>query len=171
MLMKIATIILLAASVCSIFAGPDEPLAEAAQNEFGGSGAYGCSDTVAKAAALGVNYKSLVDATLGQNKKLQSIAFGLFAWLSENAGFDAASSQGHAAVTGLLLRKLGDAHFSALSALQPEKVRKALARDICYDLGMLDNFNDERKEARAAYPETIKTLAIEQWLQTYDKQP
>ena len=82
-------------------------LAEAAETEFGDS-LYGCADTIAVAESAGVDYCAVVERCLARDREAMGILFSL----SKDAHLDAASSQGHAAVLGSLLRKLGDRFFS-----------------------------------------------------------
>jgi hypothetical protein len=104
----------------------------AAENEFG-SGVSSCPDTIAIAADCGVDYEATVEMALKRDSALARLF-----WLSAYGGFDAASSQGHAAVIGELLRQIGDHRFGRVLTRQCASVREAVWRYIEYDYGCND---------------------------------
>ena len=127
----ILSVMLLAAVGCSAERqSGSHVLAEAAQREFG-TASYACADTVAVAKTAGVDYEPVVDRCLAGDRRAMHVLFRL----SRDAGFDAASGQGHAAVLGSLLRRLGDAFFSGCLSKEPAEVQRAVRDDIVYDFG------------------------------------
>lgn len=125
-------------------------LMEASSTEFG-SGAYLCEDTVAVAKAAGHDYENLVARSLARDKQALHTLF----WLTAHAGFDAASSEGNAAVLGVLLKRLGDQHFSECLKEEPQDIREAVRSALDYDMG----FEDESIEYRAFRTEFPLTYA------------
>jgi len=105
-------------------------LRAASETEFGSAG-YACVDTVAVAAQAGIDYGSVLEGCLRRRERSMHTLF----WLSEHGGFDAASSQGHATVLGMLLRRLGDDFFGGCLADEPEEVRSAVHSYLLYDFG------------------------------------
>jgi hypothetical protein len=118
-------------------------VAAASAREFG-SAAYGCQDTIAVAARVGVDYKKVVDLCLARDKRGMHLLF----WLTANAGFDAASAEGHATVLGEVLRRVGDAFFAKCLRAEKPGVGKAVREMLLYDVGY------ERRELRK-YPKTF----------------
>lgn len=123
--------------ICGLLVGCGAPsrsgrsvLSEASDIEFGGSGGL-CPDTVAIAGNSKIDYEKLLDGCIARQPESMSTFF----WLSKHAGFDGASSEGHAAVTGVLLRELGDAFFGECLAREDLSVRDAVREDLLYDLG------------------------------------
>ncbi len=140
--------------------GAPKILAEAAHSEFG-SGAYGCADTIAVAKAAGVDYPAVVDRCLAKDQEAMGVLFDL----SKNAGFDAASAQGHAAVLGSLLRRLGDTFFSLCLNAQNPPVRECVRDDLLYDLGVtgggVKSISDLKKEFPRTFPPSYSKEGFE----------
>jgi len=105
-------------------------LAEASRIEFGSPG-YLCADTLAAAKQHQVDYEQVVNGCLSRNRQ----SLRTFFWLSKNAGFDGAAAEGHAAVSGILLRSLGDQFFGECLAGEPVPIRNAVRDHLLYDLG------------------------------------
>jgi hypothetical protein len=105
-------------------------LSSAAQTEFG-SPAGTCEETIAAAAAVGVDYRKVVALCLARDRR----GMHLLLWLTSNARLDAASAEGHAAVLGEVLRSVGDEFFSRCLQAEPATVRKAVRDELFYDLG------------------------------------
>ncbi len=105
-----------------------EMMAAAAETEFGGGL---CVETVVVARQAGYDYEKIVAGCLAGRVDAMRSLF----WLSKHAGFDAASGQGNAAVSGMLLRKLGDAFYGKCLAAQGPAVRASVRMDLLYDLG------------------------------------
>jgi hypothetical protein len=61
-------------------------------------------DVTAAANAVAIDYVKLVSIADAGDLK----AFGLLVWLTENAGFDGASSEAHAEILWRLIQRLGD---------------------------------------------------------------
>jgi hypothetical protein len=142
--MDVTRLILMSARMCSfvivfsIIAGcssqsqpADALIARASNSEFG-NGAYGCADTISVAAQAGVDYKCAVDGAARGNLRSLHTLF----WLSANAGFDAASSEGNAAVLGNVLRYVGDGTFGPALTREPPATRQAVQDDLRYDFGV-----------------------------------
>jgi hypothetical protein len=129
--------------------GARDVLAEASEAEFGAVGGL-CPDTVAIASNSAVDYEDVVNGCLARHEESMHALF----WLSEHAGFDAASAQGHAAVCGVLLRKLGDGFFGERLAQEPRSVQDAVRDDLLYDLGY-GNTDVTLTEIRRRYPKTF----------------
>ena len=125
-------------------------LAEAAESEFG-AGAYGCADTIAVAKSAGVDYRAIVDRCLAKDKE----AMGVLFQLSKDAGFDAASGQGHAAVLGTLLRELGDRFFSECLSAQSSQVQELVRDDLLYDLGVTGGGVKSIADLKSDFPRTF----------------
>lgn len=130
-------------------------VADAAEREFGDA-AYGCEDTIAVAKKAGVDYVPTVDRCLNRDEQAMHALF----WLTRHAGFDAASSQGHAAVLGSLLRQLGDRFFGACLAREPPDVQDAVRDDIAYDFGLdppeIDSVPTLMKDFPRTFPATYE---------------
>ena len=134
-----------------------EVLSEASGSEFGSSG-YLCADTVAIADTHGVDYEQVVNGCLARDRK----SMHTFFWLSKHAGFDAASSQGHATVSGILLRELGDDFLGRRLSEERLSVQKAVRDDLLYDLGYRDT-PVTLKEIKQTYPKTLPAEWIPGW--------
>lgn len=87
-------------------------------------------DTVAVAKAAGYDYESLATRALAKDRQALHILFRLTA----HAGFDGASSEGNAGVLGMLLKRLGDQHFSECLREESQDIRKAVWDNIEYDM-------------------------------------
>jgi hypothetical protein len=105
-------------------------IARASTSEFG-VGTYGCADTIEAAAKAGVDYERAVDGAMQRKEKSLHTLF----WLTSNAGFDGAESEGHAAVLGTVLRYVGDGTFGAALSAEPVSTREAVQDDLRYDFG------------------------------------
>jgi len=116
----------------------DELIARASVSEFGDA-TYGCSDTIYVAAKAGVDYKRAVDRTMRRDAKSLHTLF----WLTLHAGFDAASSEGNAAVLGNLLRYVGDETFGQALSSEPESARIAVLDMIRYDFGIGEDLKEQ----------------------------
>lgn len=128
-------------------------LIHASNTEFGSAG-YACDDTVEVARLAGVDYNAVVEGCLQRNPRDLHTLF----WLTANAGFDAASSQGHAAVLGFLLRHVGDGFFGPLLAREDPAVRTAVLNGLYYDFG-----EDATERLMAAwYPVTFGPPAVQE---------
>lgn len=122
-------------------------LAEAGRNEFGGGL---CSDTVVVAARSKIDYEQIILGCLARNHKSMHIFF----WLSKNAGFDAASSEGHDAVTGVLLRELGDRFFGECLAKEEADIQNRVRDDLLFDLGY-GNTDITLEDIKKQFPKTF----------------
>ena len=109
----------------------DRLIANAAASDFGDS-RYGCADTIQVAARKGVDYRRVVDGAMRRDAGSLREIF----WLTAHAGFDAASSEGNAAVLGNLLRYLGDGTFGSALSTEPIETRKAVQDELRYDFGL-----------------------------------
>lgn len=127
---------------------------DAAEREFG-SGAYGCADTIAVARKAGVDYVKTVDAARRGDRQ----ALGVLFRLTVGAGLDAASSQGHAAVLGGLLRELGDRFYAECLAGEREEIRRAVAADLSYDMDEVD-VPEDQLEWRRKHPRTSSVCPV-----------
>ena len=114
------------------------------------AGVGGYSDTVAVARQAGHNYQNVVEGCVAK----QAESMHTFFWLSKHAGFDAASSEGHAALTGDLLRHLGDKFFGECLAREDESVQNQVRDDLLYDLGY-GNTDITLVEIKKQYPKTF----------------
>ena len=124
-------------------AGPQGETAEAllghvSEVEFGSAG-YACEDTVAVARTAGVDYQAALDSCLRRDRNALHTLFRL----TVDAGFDAASSQGHAAVLGHLLRRLGDDFFGNALAAEPPATRQAVRDALHYDFGVGEGVKED----------------------------
>ena len=128
-------------------------IAEAAENEFG-AGSYSCAETIAVAKSAGIDYRATVDRCLAKDKDAMAVLFKL----SKDAGFDAASAQGHAAVMGSLLRTLGDRFFSQCLSSESSQVQDSVRDYLLYDLGVTGGggkpISDLKKEFPRTFPKT-----------------
>ena len=140
---------LLAAGCGKLARNSQTVLERAAESEFG-SAAYGCIDTVEVARKAGVDYKKTVDGCLARDRK----SMHTFFWLSTHAGLDAASAQGHWAVSGVLLRTLGDRFFGECLARQPPAIQNAVRDGLLYDLGY-GNTDITLEQIKRKYPKTF----------------
>ncbi len=131
----------------------DELLTRASTSEFG-DGAYRCSDTIKVAAKAGVDYKDVVDRTMRRDASALHTLF----WLTADAGFDAASSEGHAAVLGNVLRYVGDDTFGTALNTESEPTRKTVLDALRYDFGVEANILTEELLAQW-YPLTFARSA------------
>jgi len=143
-------VVTLLAANCGTPAGDSQRVLErAAESEFGSS-AYGCIDTVEVAQEAGVDYRKTVDGCLARDRK----SMHTFFWLTRHAGFDAASSQGHAAVTGVLFRTLGDRFFGQCLFKETPSIQNAVRDHLLYDLGYGDT-DTTLAEVKRKYPRTF----------------
>lgn len=124
-------------------------LAEASGTEFGAPGLL-CSDTVAVASLHNVDYEQVINGCLSRDRE----SMHTFFWLSNHAGFDAASAQGHATVSGVLLRNLGDKFFGECLAKELSPIQGAVRDDLLYDLGYRDG-HITLAEIKRKYPRTF----------------
>ena len=121
-----------------------------------GEGVYGCSDTIAVAGASGVDYQHVVDRAMRRDEKALRSLF----WLTSHAGFDAASSEGHAAVLGNILRSIGDGSFGVVLSTESESTREAVLDGLRYDFGVESGaLTDELLSAW--YPRTFTSRAAD----------
>ena len=121
--------------------------AEAGEKEFGGGMPV---DTIEVARAAGYDYAKIVDGCLQRDRQAMHTFFSL----DGAAHFDAASAQGHATVSGILLRRLGDPFFGECLAAEPPAVREAMQQHILYDLGW-GNTDETLAQLRQRYPRTL----------------
>ena len=138
-------------------------LAEASETEFGEAG-FLCDDTVAVAKNSGVDYERLIDRCLARDKESMHTFFRL----SKHAGFDAASGQGHAAVTGVLLRKLGDRFFGDCLSRESAAIQDSVREDLLYDLGY-GNTDISLGRIGQKYPATFPRKWIDNKLIKYER--
>jgi hypothetical protein len=129
-------------------------LAEAAQSEFGSS-SYGCADTIAVAKSAGVHYEDVVGKCLSKDKGAMHALFRL----SKDAGLDAASSEGHAAVLGVIFRKVGDSFFAECLAAEETVVQVRVCADLAYDAGY-DPPSDPIPDLRREFPKTFPSSYV-----------
>jgi hypothetical protein len=132
--------------------GPAHPssrqlLAEASTTEFGDG--LGCIETVEVARRAGYDYEQVVKGCLARSRQSMHIFF----WLSAFAGYDAASSEGNAAVCGALLREVGDTFFGDCLSREPAAVQERVREDLLYDIGR--GGQDDRTDLEPQYPLTF----------------
>lgn len=114
-------------------------------NKFGGY-----VETIGVAKAAGYDYLKVVcDCLLRKEAAIHDLFV-----MTERAGFDAASSEGHSGVLGYVLRDTGDRFFGELLAHESESVQKAVRDDVLYDLGY-GNWSITESEIRDLYPKTF----------------
>jgi len=111
---------------------------------------YGCEDTIAVALKAGVDYRAVVDGCFRRDPKAVHTLF----WLTVHAGFDAASSEGHAGVLGNVLRRTGDAFFGRCLAAEPADWRQAVQEGLIFAMGREDD-DDWTERLRKTYPQTL----------------
>lgn len=141
----------LAGCVESGSTGGNQLLKEASAREFGGSGNYGCEDTIGAAANFGMDYRKTVDAALAGNPDALQEMMNFSAY----GHLDAASAQGHAAVMGSLLSSVGDRKFSSALDRATNRVRQAVGDDIEYDkYGGTDSEEEVCKLFNREFPRT-----------------
>jgi len=124
-------------------------LVEASETEFGSSG-QPCAETIEVARRYGVDYEKLVAGCLERDRGSMHTFLGL----ASRGGFDAASAQGHAAVAGALLRKLGDRFFGACLAREAPSVQDDVRESLLYDLGY-GNIDLTAEQIHRTYPKTF----------------
>jgi histone H3/H4 len=120
-------------ATCPAFGEERAPdvLVVAGANEFGG----GLPDEIlAVAAKCGLDYPRLARAA----GKGDVAALRRLMRFSSDSGLDAASAEGHAAVLGELLRRVGDAKFAAALRQERKTVRQKVAEDVLYDTALSD---------------------------------
>ena len=110
----------------------------------------GDSDTARVARQAGHDYGNVVEGCLAK----RADSMHTFFWLSQHAGFDAASHQGHAAVSGDLLRRLGDRFFGECLAREEPPVQNRVREDLLYDLGY-GNTDMTLADIKRQYPRTF----------------
>jgi hypothetical protein len=110
----------------------------------------GYHETITVARQAGHDYRNVVQGCLARRAKSMHTFFRL----SEHAGFDAAASQGHAGVSGDLLRELGDAFFGGCLAIEEPTVQNKVREDLLYDLGY-GNTEITVREIKRKYPKTF----------------
>jgi hypothetical protein len=160
-------------AVLAVCAGPaplsDSLLKGAAETDFGAEPPYKCIDTIEVAKARGVDYRRVIDGCIARDRRAMSLLF----WLSAHAGFDAASSEGHAGFLGTILRRTGDVFFAQCLAGESAKVQWAVRMDLLYD-SVYDPSTE--KEARqflrqlnSRYPKTFPREFLRQLNSRYPK--
>gem|GEM_PF-6063476 len=106
----------------------DTLLLRAAAIEMGGGD---CSEAIEVARRSGVDYT----ATLSGCLKRQPAGMHTMFWLSAYGHLDAAASEEHSAIMGILLRHLGDEFFGNCLLKEPQEVREAVGDNLRYDFG------------------------------------
>ena len=120
---------------------------------------YGFRDTIAVAANVGVEYPRLVDRCVRRERKAMHTLF----WLTEAAGFDAASSEGHSEVLGMLLRRLGDDFFAECLAREEAPIRQRVREELLYDQGYGDDEHVTLGYIKYLYPATFPKEFTVDW--------
>ncbi|MEW6027335.1 MAG: hypothetical protein AB1599_08590 [Planctomycetota bacterium] len=125
---------------------------DATKIEFGGGYPV---DTIEVAAKAGYNYEQVINGCL---LKKEYSMHDLF-WLTRYAGFDAASSEGNAAVLEFLLKKLGDDFFGTCLSKESIDIKKSVLDMLYYDFGYekgIKGGNKILQHLRKQYPKTFK---------------
>jgi hypothetical protein len=78
--------------------------------------------------------------------------------LTKNAGFDAASAQGNAAVLGMLLRRLGDDFVGRGLQKEPQDIQNAVHENLLYDFGWGNDDSITIPILKEWYPRAFDTL-------------
>lgn len=154
----LAAPILALAAGCGTRANNPEAAAlmrDAAMIEFGGGA---LSDTVEVAHANGISYELTVQRALDHDD--QAISLLLRFTAHHDKGLDGAASQGHAAILGLLLRRLGDGAFSQSIKREDSETRQAVEAALLYDVGVED-VKTERHYFSDAWPMTAEALCVD----------
>lgn len=99
-------------------------LVRAGTNEFGGGLPI---ETIAVARAHGIDYTATVQHALARDRKAMHTLFAL------GIHTDAASSEGHSAVLGALLRTVGDDFFVSCLRIEPAATRRVVLSFLEYD--------------------------------------
>ena len=136
--------------VCGCRTTSTDLLREASESEFGDA-TYGCFETVEVAKTAGYDYEKVVAGCLRRDEESMHQLF----WLSANARFDAASSQGHSTVMGAILRRLGDRSFGTCLSKENEAIQDAVREDLLYDLGVLSDGGKSFAEVQKKFPTTF----------------
>jgi len=159
-------------AVLAVCAGPaplsDNLLKKAVETEFGPEPPYKCIDTIHVAKARGVDYRRVVDGCLAQDRQAISLLF----WLSAHAGFDAASSEGHAGFLGTVLRRTGDAFFAQCLARESAEVQWAVRSDLLdsvYDPSTEKEARQFLRQMNSRYPKTFPRTFLRQLNRRYPK--
>jgi hypothetical protein len=160
-------------AVLAVCAGPaplsDDLVKQAAETELGAEPPYKCIDTIHVAKARGVDYRRVVDGCLARDRRAMSLLF----WLSAHAGFDAASSEGHAAFLGTVLRRTGDAFFAKCLARESAEVQRAvrmdLLEDAVYDPSTQKQAREFLRQLNSRYPKTFPRAFLRQLNRRYPK--
>ncbi|MBT3201793.1 MAG: hypothetical protein HN350_17975 [Phycisphaerales bacterium] len=138
---------------CAQDIGSRQLLRTAGAGEFGSS-QFACEDTVSVAKNAGYDYEKLVSGCLKRNPAaLHSIFL-----LTKNAGFDAASAQGNAAVLGMLLRRLGDDFVGRGLQKEPQDIQNAVHENLLYDFGWGNDDSITIPILKEWYPRAFDTL-------------
>jgi hypothetical protein len=159
-------------AVLAVCAGPaplsDNLVKQAAETEFGAEPPYKCIDTIHVAKARGVDYRRVVDGCLARDRRAMSLLF----WLSAHAGFDAASSEGHAAFLGTVLRRTGDAFFAQCLAGESAEVQWAVRSDLLnsvYDPNTEKEARQFLRQLNSRYPKAFPRTFLRQLNSRYPK--
>ncbi len=120
-----------------------ESLAKEAAHRFGGY-----ADTLAVADQAGSDYLDVVGRCLARDPE----AMGELLRLTEEAGFDASSAQGHSDVLGFVLRDVGERMFAACLACQSRPVQAAVREFLLFEFGLGEDPTLTMAELRSLYP-------------------
>ena len=112
---------------------------------------HGYRDTIAVAATVGVDYPRLVDRCVRREREAMHTLF----WLTEAAGFDAASAEGHSDVLSVLLRRLGDEFFAECLAREEAPVRQRVREQLLYEQGYGEDEHVTLEYIKYLYPATF----------------
>jgi hypothetical protein len=110
----------------------------------------GWQETIEVARSAGVDYQAVVGGCLRRDRA----SMHTFFWLTSNAGFDAASAEGHAGGLGGVLCRIGDMFFGDCLAAEPEGTRRAVQEDLLHDLGWGNGATLE--QLQVAFPSTLR---------------
>lgn len=75
--------------------------------------------------------------------------------MTVNAGFDAASHQGHSWALGCILRDVGDRFFGECLAAEPAAVQLKVREDLLYDMGYDGDYAEKGEWVNGQYPKTF----------------
>lgn len=115
-----------------------------------------CDDSAIEVAKkAGYDYVDVVKGCLVKNNESMHTLF----WLTEHAGFDAASSEGNSGVLGALLNQLGDDFFGSCLTKESKEIQGTVRSMLLYDFGYTDydsvETNAELKKLHEKYPKTF----------------
>jgi hypothetical protein len=111
----------------------------------------GYIETITVAKLAGYDYLEIVSECLLHKEP----AMRELLEMTEKAGFDAASSEGHSAVLGFVLRDVGDRFFGECLAAEPSSVQQAVRKELLFDMGYDGDYEDKGDLVHHLYPKTF----------------